>query len=318
MDLNDPEAKYCAIERIQQELTQDPRLRSPRTRRRYYYDLRDFETFRAGRPLRKMLVEHYLASLQDLLEPTTINRKLAAIRWYARRVADLLFEDADIDPGVRDRHILQLNRVTDIRDLPKPEGNHRPGRFIEEAEFQLLLRVCDADSSIAGVRDGAMFCFGWHGGPRRDEIGGSTTEQLHVLGEAELMVVVVGKGRKPRELHLKGEAARWINRWMSIRGKEPGALFCPIDKHDHLQIGKRLSGEALRRILDGRIQAAEIRPFTWHDFRRTFISRLLNITDLANAQDLAGHSSSNTTAKYDRRGETSRKQAIYLLQEEKE
>jgi transposase len=38
----------------------------------------------------------------------------------------------------------------------------------------------------------------------------------------------------------------------------------------------------------------------WHDFRRTYISDLINQYDLVTAQKIIGHSSANITAKYDR------------------
>ena len=53
-----------------------------------------------------------------------------------------------------------------------------------------------------------------------------------------------------------------------------------------------------------RAREAGVREFAAHDLRRTYISSLLDQgVDLSVASDLAGHSSPNTTKRYDRRGE---------------
>jgi integrase/recombinase XerD len=54
-------------------------------------------------------------------------------------------------------------------------------------------------------------------------------------------------------------------------------------------------------MLKERGTAAGLQPFTPHDLRRTFISNMLNLTDLATVSRLAGHEDTKTTASYDRR-----------------
>jgi integrase len=87
----------------------------------------------------------------------------------------------------------------------------------------------------------------------------------------------------------------------------------PISKGKRLQ-GKHLSEGAVLYILQKRGVEAGIEPFTPHDCRRTFISNLLEAgVDIVTVSQLAGHASVMTTAKYDRRGEVAKREAVKLL-----
>src|SRR2546421_9971997 len=82
------------LDAIGRQLADDPRLKSRNTKRGYLNDLAAFEAWRAGRPLARLLVEAYAAGLQGAgRSPNSINRALAAIRWWARKVADLALDD---------------------------------------------------------------------------------------------------------------------------------------------------------------------------------------------------------------------------------
>jgi integrase/recombinase XerD len=75
-----------------------------------------------------------------------------------------------------------------------------------------------------------------------------------------------------------------------------------------------MNSDTVWRIIQKRAKMAGIESFSPHDFRRTFCSDLLDAgVDIVTVQKLAGHSSPTTTAKYDRRGEETKRKAVQCL-----
>jgi site-specific recombinase XerD len=300
------------LDRIEQELNLDPRLQSAHTRRGYLSDLRAFEAWRGGRPMTKRLVEQYAVHLHKLdRSPNSINRALAAVRWWARRLAELAY-DEPLPKAQRDDIVLQATRVASIRDVRGDRGLR--GRHLASAELKALLGACRRDATPAGARDAALFALAWNTGLRRAEI--THLHLSHIKDARDHCVVqVAGKGNKVRQVYLYS-AVVWLRAWLRYRGSSPGPVFCRIRKGGKLVLGRKLSEDGLARILDRRcLEAALAEPVTWHDFRRTFAGNLLDQgVDLVTVQRLLGHSSPTTTSNYDRRGEAARRRAAQGIQ----
>lgn len=298
---------------IADQLQKSSRLKSAHTRRGYLADLRDFESWRAGRPLSKLLVEQYAAELLDAdRSPNTINRKLAAIRWWARRVADLAAENRGTTAKEAQRIAQQAERAASVSDITGSRSQR--GRMITSGELGALLQACEVDPTPAGARDAAMIALAWSTGARRDEIAGLELVNFTPDDSNEgAELVIKGKGDKVRIAYIYNGALIALLDWLAIRGQAPGPIFVRINKGNKLS-AQRLSGESMRMILDKRILTAGVKPLTWHDFRRSFASNLLDEgTDLVTVQKLMGHSNPTTTSNYDRRGDEVKRKAVKKL-----
>jgi integrase len=96
-----------------------------------------------------------------------------------------------------------------------------------------------------------------------------------------------------------------------VRGEHKGTtIFHPLRKGGKIEM-RSLSDQAVLDIMHERGKQAQIVDFSPHDFRRTFISNLLDAgADISTVQKLAGHASPVTTARYDRRGEAVKRKAV--------
>jgi integrase len=147
---------------------------------------------------------------------------------------------------------------------------------------------------------------------RRGELAG-----LHLADYSPTnrsLTVRHGKGRKERLVPVASGAATLLEEWLAVRGPVPGSLFLPINKGGVIGTAP-LSTQAVYKALTRRATAAELKdPVSPHDMRRTFVGDLLDAgADIATVQQLAGHASVTTTARYDRRGEAAKQRAVDLL-----
>jgi site-specific recombinase XerD len=172
------------------------------------------------------------------------------------------------------------------------------GRDVANSEIQTLMRSCDV-TTPAGIRDRALLAVLWSGGLRRDEVAGAT---LANYDAARGDLVVTGKGNKQRVVCIGSSVRPLVNAWLAIRGNMAGALFNPINRGGRVAVGQHMTAQAVYKMLHTRAAVAGVATFSPHDLRRTFVGNMLaNGTDIATVATMCGHSSINTTARYDRR-----------------
>ncbi|MBA7567429.1 Tyrosine recombinase XerC [subsurface metagenome] len=196
-------------------------------------------------------------------------------------------------------------------DVPRIRGESLPaGRDISAGEVALLMQVCEDDHDALYARDSALIALGATIGYRIAEASGMNLEDYDTKTGR---IVLRGKGRKERSVFCANGAKNALDDWIELRGSEPGTLFMRIRKSGEI-IPLRISTSSLGRMLKKRQVQAGIKPFSWHDMRRTCAGDLLDSgTDLVTVQKILGHANPSTTSRYDRRPEGVKQAAIARL-----
>lgn len=229
------------------------------------------------------------------LSPNTINHTLSAVRgvldvaWNQRRITTDDYQRARSVKGVKGSRV-------------------QAGRHIESSEIKKLFAVCGDD--LSGVRDAAILSMLYGCAMRRAEVA---EVRLETVDMDKKSIRLVGKGNKERVLFMPDGTVHAVSRWLELRGPDPGPVFFTINRYGHVGSGG-ISDEVIRKIVKKLERAAKVKHLTPHDFRRTSFGNLLEAgVDISTVQKIAGHSSPNTTSRYDRRGEKTRKRAAGLL-----
>jgi site-specific recombinase XerD len=252
-----------------QRFLESPAL-SEATRRAYRVDVEEFCSWLERRGTRLEAVDvrtlaDYAAELGRArprkLAPSTIGRKLAAVRAFLR-------------------HALGAERVPDASFAPR-----RPRRLPDAPrphEVDGELDALDGEGPLA-VRNRALVELVYSAGLRSQE---AVDLDLADVDFEQELVHVRGKGGKERVVPLGEEAARLVANYLRearpqlARGAE-NALFLSVR-------GRRLDTSTLRRLI----------PHP-HRLRHAFATHLLEGgADLRTIQELLGHSSLSTTQMY--------------------
>lgn len=238
------------------------------------------------------------AKLAAKLAPATASKQLCALRGVLKEAWRLGLMPAE-----------DYHRAADIEGV---KGSRLPaGRALDRGELTALFAACAADKTPAGVRDAAMLALLYACGLRRFELAALAVADYEAdRGE---LAVYSGKGNKDRLAYVTNGAKAALDRWLTVRGAQAGALFVPIRKDGKLA-DRPLTPHALWKVLGKRAAQAGVKTLSPHDLRRTFISDLLdNGADLSVVQQLAGHANIQTTQRYDRRPAEARRRASALL-----
>ena len=239
-------------------------------------------------------------ALKQRLAPNTTNKMLVALRRVIQEAYRLGLIDA--------------NDYQKAVDISKVRGTGKlRGRTLTIEEIKSLIDCCHEQKNAIGFRDAAAIAILRCGGIRREEMVCLNLADLDL--ETGELVIHKGKGNKYRLVYLTTEAVDLVKDWLKMRGDEAGALICPVNKGGKVTIRHFASnGDGIYKFIKARAKSAGVKDFSPHDFRRTFCSDLLEEgEDVFTVQELAGHASPVTTAKYDRRGEGRKRRAVKRL-----
>ncbi|HEX6835415.1 MAG TPA: tyrosine recombinase XerC [Polyangia bacterium] len=269
------------IDRFRRHLEAEKRA-SPHTVRNYLVNVEQLVAFlrekrraRSGeigpRDVDIPLLRSYLASLFELNEPATIARKLSAVRAFLR--------------FLRRERVIEENVAMLLRP---PKAKKALPSFLTVEQAGVLV---EAPNATDQPRDAALFEVLYGCGLRVSECVGLDLGDL----DGEMVRVRAGKGRKDRVVPLGDKARRAIDRWLPERLK-----LHPTDDALFLNArGRRLTARSVRRFLDAHAQSAALPKTHPHALRHSYATHLLSSgADLRAIQELLGHASLKTTARY--------------------
>ena len=238
------------------------------------------------------------AKIARAYSPATANKMLSALRQTLKQSWLLGQMTAE-----------EYNRAIQLEPIT---GETRPvGRELSQGEILALMNACQADATPAGTRDAAVIGMMYAAGLRRAEIVSLTMESIDMETGA---LVLTGKRNKQRTAYITNGALDALRDWLVIRGSTAGALFVSINRGGKLDTSKPMTSQAIYNLLAKRAAEANVKEFSPHDMRRTFVSDLLDKgADIAIVSKMAGHANVQTTARYDRRPEEATKKAASLL-----
>ena len=255
-------------------------------------------------PWHKLRFEHVQAIQTKLSEeglaPATVNKAIAAIRGTLKAAWRLDLMTGD-----------EYAKAHGVRLVA---GSRLPaGRCLSPEEIVTLFLVAQKDTTPCGIRDVAILSLGYAAGLRRAEIASLDLDQITEDGEY-LAVKVIGKGNKQRIVYLNNGGLIALKAYLEARGEEPGPLFFAGRKGGKLIQAQRMTDQGVYGVILRRAKAAGVENVSPHDLRRSFVSNLLELgVDLVSTSQLCGHANVQTTARYDRRTEETKKRASMML-----
>jgi integrase/recombinase XerD len=238
------------------------------------------------------------ASLLERYAPATASKIMCAFR----RVLD----------EARKLGLMSAADYANAIDLPAIRDTSKlRGRALSQSEITALMGVCALDKTKLGVRDAALIAILRGSGLRRGEAVKLKVKDFNP--ETGGLEIDRAKGGKSRLVYLPEAAIVYVENWLNLRSRRPGAILCPIRKGGFIEL-RHMSSQGVLAVVQKRAKQAGVESFSPHDFRRTFCSDLLDAgVDIVTVQKLAGHADPNTTAKYDRRGEEIKRKAVQNL-----
>ena len=208
---------------------------------------------------------------------------------------------------ISQEHLLRMRTVK-----AAPGTRLSQGRNLRRSLIREMMEVCAADPRPQGLRDAAVIGILYGSGMRKSE---SVNLDLAQINFEERSLRVIGKGNKELIKYAPDWAFTKLQAWLAFRREQlkegeqdDNFLFNRIRRGSHIT-RERITKHAIYYIARQRGEQVGVKIMP-HDFRRSFITRVIEEHDLSIAQKLAHHTNIQTTASYDVRNDNERRRAV--------
>jgi len=208
---------------------------------------------------------------------------------------------------ISQEHLLRMRTVK-----AAPGTRLSQGRNLRRSLIREMMEVCAADPRPQGLRDAAVIGILYGSGMRKSE---SVNLDLAQINFEERSLRVIGKGNKELIKYAPDWAFTKLQAWLAFRREQlkegeqdDNFLFNRIRRGSHIT-RERITKHAIYYIARQRGEQVGVKIMP-HDFRRSFITRVIEEHDLSIAQKLAHHTNIQTTASYDVRDDNERRRAV--------
>jgi site-specific recombinase XerD len=237
------------------------------------------------------LVTEYREQMrEDGYANRTINLRLAAIDKLFTRMMRLEI----IDKNPASSELVPRMRTSSISET---EG-------LDNGEAEHLLQTLWEDTTYIGLRDTAIFAVLIYNGLRRSEVIQIDLENIRFVSGTPTITLIIKRGK---HLNIEFIPLVWktIDRWMVAANITKGPIFRKVTKfRDGRQeiTENRLTVDHIYAIIKSRVKQAGInKDIHPHSLRHTYATlALLAGVPIQEVQKSMGHSSTDTTFRYDR------------------
>jgi integrase/recombinase XerC len=228
------------------------------------------------------LLRNYLASRFGRNEAASIGRKLSAIRSFLR--------------FLRRERLIEENVALLLRP---PKAKKLLPRFLTVDQAGLLMESPTEAAAVGPelLRDRALLEVIYGGGLR---VGEAVALDLGDL-DGEMVRVRHGKGQKERVVPVGRTAAQAVADYLAVRSALAHARSGFLDERALFvtRRGARISTRVVRRLVDRHAAVAGVPKTHPHALRHSYATHLLGSgADLRSIQELLGHATLSTTARY--------------------
>ena len=290
--------EFKGLSQMPPELEWFANIRNPRTRKGYYFDVKDFMSFvgiKQPEEFRIVARAHVIAWRDTLerseLAPASIRRKLSAL--------SSLFD------YLCDKNAVTHNPVNGVA-RPKADSNQGKTPAISDKQARTLLDAPPLDT-LKGLRDRAILATFLFHGIRCDELCKLTIGDIQSR-RGVLYLKVHGKGSKTRYIPAHSTAIERISAYLEQSGHDDdikAPLFLPVRNNVTKELYKHLSGTAIYTNVVkhyAKREGINVTGFCPHSLRATAATNALEHgADIARVQELLGHADISTTRIYDHR-----------------